>query len=141
MAGRVTPDDLMRYLDGELSPEERAQVESELSTSTELQREVAIYRALKADFQELSFHPADYRRSVWDHVNAEVTRPVGWLLVVAGVAVWMTYGVYVFATSSVNPWEKLATGAVAIGILMLFASVIWDRYREWDKDPYKDVYR
>ena len=141
MAARVSTDDLMRYLDGELSPDERTRVESELATSTELQREVAIYRALKADFQELSFHPATYRRSVWDRVNARVTRPIGWLLVVAGVAVWMTYGVYVFATSSVDPWEKLATGAVAIGILMLFASVIWERYREWDKDPYKDVHR
>jgi hypothetical protein len=53
----------------------------------------------------------------------------------------MTYGVYVFTTSTIDPWEKLATGAVAIGILMLFASVIWERYREWETDPYKDVHR
>jgi anti-sigma factor RsiW len=141
MAGRISSEDLMRYLDGELSPEERIRVEAALETSTELQREVAIYRALKSDFQELSFHPATYRKSVWDRVNTRVTRPIGWLLVMAGVAVWMTYGVYVFATSPVDPWEKLATGAVAIGILMLLASVIWERYREWDKDPYRDVHR
>jgi hypothetical protein len=141
MAGRLSSDDLMRYVDGELSPDERARVEGELATSTELQRDVAIYRAMKADFQDLSFHPATYRRSVWDNVNVRVTRPIGWILLVAGAVVWMTYGVYVFATSPVDPWEKLATGAVAIGILMLFASVIWERYREWDKDPYKDVHR
>ncbi len=141
MAGRVSSEDLMRYLDGELPPEERARVEAELQTSTELQREVAIFRALKADFQELSFQPSTHHKSVWDKVNTRVTRPIGWLLVVAGAAVWMTYGVYVFATSPVDPWEKLATGAVAIGILMLFASVIWERYREWDKDPYKGVHR
>ncbi|HUF74963.1 MAG TPA: hypothetical protein VMM35_01735 [Longimicrobiales bacterium] len=141
MADRVSSEDLMRYLDGELPPEERVRVESELAASTELQREVAIYRALKEDFQELSFHPAAHRRSVWDRVNERVTRPIGWMLVVAGVAVWMTYGVYVFATSPVDPWEKLATGAIAIGILMLFASVIWERYREWDKDPYRNVHR
>jgi anti-sigma factor RsiW len=141
MAGRVSSDDLMRYLDGELSPEERSRVEAELQASTELQREVAIYRGLKADFQELSFHPSTYHKSVWDQVNTRVTRPIGWLAVVAGVAVWMTYGVYVFATSPVDPWEKLATGAVAIGILMLFASVIWERYREWDDDPYRGVHR
>ena len=39
------------------------------------------------------------------------------------------------------PWEKLATGAVAIGILILFASVIWERYQEWLRDPYRDVHR
>jgi len=141
MAGRISTDDLMRFLDGEMSPEERARVESEMEKSTELQREVAIYRALKADFQELSFHPATYRASVWDKVNTRVTRPIGWILVVMGVVLWLTYGVYLFATTPADPWEKLATGAVAIGILMLFASVIWERYREWDRDPYKDVYR
>jgi ferric-dicitrate binding protein FerR (iron transport regulator) len=141
MAERVSSEDLMRFLDGELSPEERARVEAVLATSTELQREVAIYRALKADFQELSFHPGTYRKSVWDRVNARVTRPIGWILFVAGAAAWMTYGTYVFATSPVDPWEKLMTGAVAIGILTLLASVIWERYREWDKDPYRDVHR
>ncbi len=141
MGGRITSEDLMRYLDGELSPEERARVDAELATSTELQREVAIFRSLKEDFQELSFHPATYRKSIWDRVNDRVTRPVGWLLIIAGLAVWMTYGAYIFATSPSDPWEKLATGAVAIGILMLFASVIWERYREWDRDPYKDVHR
>ena len=131
----------MRYLDGELAPEDRARVDAELESSTELQREVAIFQALKEDFQDLSFHPGTYRTSVWDQVNTHLTRPIGWILVIVGVAVWMTYGVYVFATSAANPWEKMATGAIAIGMLMLLASVIWERLREWDDDPYKDVHR
>jgi len=141
MTSRITSDDLMRYLDGEMPPEERAAVDTELSTSTELQRELAIFRALKADFQELSFHPAHQRESVWDRVNQRVTRPIGWILVAVGAAVWMSYGVYVFATTPTDPWEKLATGAIAIGILMLLASVIWDRYRDLQNDPYRDVLR
>ena len=131
----------MRYLDGELSPEERARVDTELGASTELQREVAIFRALKADFRDLSFHAGTDRSSVWDRVNTHLTRPVGWILAILGVVAWMTYGVYVFTTSASDAWEKLATGGVAIGILMLLASVIWERYREWGTDPYKDVFR
>jgi len=104
MTTRISSEDLMRYLDGEMSPEERVRVESELDRSTELQREVAIYRALKTDFQELSFHPATHHKSVWDQVNVRVTRPIGWILVAAGTALWMTYGVYVFATSTIYPW-------------------------------------
>ena len=141
MAPRVSSDDLMRYLDGEMPPEERVRVDAELSTSTELQRELAIFRALKADFRELSFHPAQYGESVWDRVNERVTRPIGWILVAAGATVWTSYGAYIFATSSTDPWEKLATGAIAIGILMLLASVIWERYRELQNDPYRDVHR
>jgi hypothetical protein len=137
----ITSDELMRYLDGEMGPEERSRVESALERSTELQRELALFRSLKADIQGLHFHPATYRVSVWDRVNDHVNRPIGWVLIVAGLVIWMTYGAYVFATSAISPWEKLATGAIAIGILMLFASVIWERYREWETDPYKDVYR
>ena len=74
-------------------------------------------------------------------MNQQLTRPIGWILVVVGAAVWTGYGAYVFATSPANPWEKLATGAVVIGILLLLASVIWERYREWLTDPYRDVYR
>lgn len=139
MAPHISSDDLMRYLDGEMSPEERARVDSELAHSTELQRELAMFRALKADFQQLSFHPAEYRGSIWDRVNHRVTRPIGWILVAVGAAVWMSYGAYLFATVPTDPWEKLATGAIAIGILLLLASVIWERYREWQHDPYRDV--
>ena len=141
MTDRITNADLMRYLDGEMSPEERSRTEEALASSTELQRDVALFQALKTDIQGLSFHPATYRTSVWDEVNAHVNRPIGWALLLVGVAVWMAYGAYVFATSSVSPWEKLGTGAIAIGILMLLASVIWERLREWETDPYRDVYR
>lgn len=141
MSNQISPDDLMRYLDGELAPEDRARVERELGTSTELQREVAIFRALKSDFQELSFHPDMHRTSVWDHVNAHVNRPIGWVLLISGLVIWMTYGTFMFATSATAVWEKLGVGAVAIGVMLLLASVIWERYREWGTDPYKDVHQ
>ena len=131
----------MRYLDGEMAPEERERVENEMETSTELQREIAVYRNLKNDIQGLQFHPPTHQVSVWDKVNTQLNRPVGWVLLAGGLAIWMTYGAWVFSTSSVSPWEKLGTGAVAIGVLMLLTSVIWERYREWETDPYKDVNR
>ena len=141
MATPIDQGDLMRYLDGEMSPEERSRTEEALAGSTELQRELALFRSLKSDIQGLSFHPAHYRTSVWDGVNAHVNRPLGWFFLLAGLAVWLIYGSYLFATSSVSPWEKLGTGAIAIGILMLLASVIWERLREWENDPYRDIHR
>ncbi len=138
---RVSHEELMRFIDGEMSPDDARRVEAAIEASTELQREVAVFRAMKADFQDLTFDPGDRHHSVWDTVNRRLTRPIGWLLVLVGVAIWTAYGGYVFATSPTNPWEKLATGAVAIGILLLLASVIWERYRESANDPYHDVYR
>lgn len=137
----LSHEDLMRFLDGELPPAEHARVQARIDASTELGREVMIFRAMKTGFQDLTFQAGTYNRSVWDQVHQQLTRPIGWVLVVVGAAVWTGYGAYVFATSPVNPWEKLAAGAVVIGVLLLLASVIWERYREWLTDPYRDVYR
>ncbi len=141
MTEPVSKEELMRYLDGEMPPEQRVRLDAELERSTELKRELAIFRAMRTDFQGLSFDPGTYHKSVWDQVNASVTRPIGWILITVGVIVWTAYGAYVFTTSPADAWEKLATGAIVIGILTLLASVIWDRYREWGTDPYKDVHR
>lgn len=141
MSGHISHEDLMRFLDGELSPEEHARIEAGIAASTELSRELHLFRAMKSGFQDLSFHPGTYRVSVWDKVNQRLTRPIGWVLVVVGAAIWTGYGAYVFTVSPGDPWEKLATGAIVIGILLLLASVIWERYREWLTDPYRDVYR
>lgn len=131
----------MRYLDGELPPSEEARVRERLDASTELRRELAIYREMKADLQGLSFRARIRRDSVWDRVSRRLARPVGWLFLVGGTAVWIGYGLYVFATSQVNPVEKMATGAVVVGVLLLLATVIWERWIEWQTDPYRDVHR
>lgn len=131
----------MSFLDGELPPEEHARVASALAEDTELARELAIYRAMKSQLGGLTFEPGHLRRSVWDEVDRRLTRPIGWMLLVGGAAVWTLYGAYVFAAGPSDPWQKLATGAVVIGTLLLLASVIWERYREYLSDPYRDVQR
>ncbi|MGD2070759.1 MAG: zf-HC2 domain-containing protein [Gemmatimonadota bacterium] len=137
----ISREDLMRYLDGELPSTERQAVEEALAGSTELQREIAIFRAMKEDFRELSFQPHHRLDGIWDEVSRRLARPVGWILFTAGAALWAGYGAYVFYTSPGQLLEKLSTGAVVIGILLLLASVIWEQYRDWLSDPYKDVHR
>ena len=141
MPGPVERDDLMRWLDGELPPDERRRVDEALEASTELRREMELFRAIKNDLHELSFTPPVRRGGVWNEVNRRLTRPMGWILLVVGAAVWFGYGAYVFATSPGDLVEKLAAGAVVIGILLLLASVIQEQYQDWLVDPYRDVHR
>ena len=136
----LTHEDLMRYLDGELPPEEEARVEAELTGSTELQREIAIYRAMRDDLRQLSF-TVEEEATVWDRVNRRIARPIGWMLVIVGAAMWTGYGAFLFATSSVDRWEKLSVGALSIGFALLLESTIWERYRDWTSDPYRHVHR
>lgn len=137
----VRKETLMRYLDGELSPPDRERFEELLEGSTELQRELAVFRVFHHDLAGLRLHDPPERRSVWDRVHRSLSRPVGWVLLAAGSAAWLTYTVYLYLSSTATLVEKAATSAVIIGILLLFASVIHDRYREWLTDPYRDVER
>ncbi|MEZ4417340.1 MAG: hypothetical protein R3E10_16420 [Gemmatimonadota bacterium] len=131
----------MRYLDGELSPEEAVRIEGELASSTELQRDIALFQAMKADLQQLSFDPQLLDGSVWERVHRRLTRPIGWMLILLGAVVWISYGTWMYSRSSIALWEKMATGGVVLGIVLLFATVLYERYRHWQVDPYKDVYR
>ena len=141
MTGQISHDELMRYLDGEASPEERSRIESAAAGSTELSRDLTVFRLMKEDLVSLQFDPGLRRVSVWDSVHRQLTRPVGWILLVIGTAIWLGYGGYLYAVSEAEPLEKMATGAIVIGIILLLVSVIWEQYRAWLTDPYKDIQR
>ena len=131
----------MRFLDGELAPDERQRVDAALAQSAELQRELMLFGAMKRDLQELSFTPVRAGESIWDQVTVRITRPVGWVIFLAGAMIWIVYGAWVYFTSAIDLWEKLATGAVVAGLVTLLATVIWERYKVWLTDPYKEVHR
>jgi hypothetical protein len=138
---RVTHEELMRYLDGEVGPEERSRIEGAVDGSTELRRELTVFKAMKDDLQTLKLTDGSHHGSVWDTVNRQLTRPMGWVLLIVGSLVWAAYGLYVYLTSPIFLLERMATSAIVIGVLLLFASVIWERYREWLTDPYRDLQR
>ncbi len=138
---KVSREDLMRFLDGETTPEERAAIEVLLETSSELRREFAIFLSMKKGFQDLSLVPRGGEESVWDRIRSRITLPVGWVLMAAGAAAWIGYGIWVFLKSPVGVLVRLASGGVVIGVLVLLANVIWDRYKEYGTDPYRDVHR
>jgi len=137
----VPHDMLMRYLDGELPPEERKRVEAALAESTELRRELALYRTLHEDLAGISFDRRELRDSVWSRVNRRLARPIGWILLGTGALGWAAHVVYVYFTSTVSSLEKVATSAIVIGVILLLATVIHDRYREYLTDPYRHVER
>jgi len=137
----VSRQDLMRYLDGETSPQERARIERELEASTELRRELAVFRSMKAELVDLHFKVPASGGEVWARVAAGLARPAGWLFLIGGLLVWLVYGLYVFTVSPGAAWRKLVVAGIAIGFLLLLASVIWERYRSWSRDPYRDVRR
>ncbi len=136
----ITHDELMRYLDGELPPERMRAVEEALESSTELKREYVLYNRMKSDLAELGAD-MDAHGTVWNAVNRKLTQPVGWILFTAGTVVWLAYAVFQFLTGSEALWQKLATSAIVVGLLMLALSAVIDRVRDLKTDPYREVQR
>ena len=141
MSVPVSQEDLMRYLDGELPPEERERVEAGVRASTELQRELALFQALSDDLHDLSFQPPRRPDTVWGAVHRRLTRPLGWVLLSVGVVIWTGYGTWVFYTSPVHVAEKLGIAGIVIGLVLLMAGVAYDQYHAWLQDPYRNVHR
>ena len=141
MSHDVSHETLTRYLDGELPPAERERVEDHLSGCSECSREVEVTKSLKEDLAELPGVGPGRDGSVWDDVNRSLTRPLGWMLLVAGAVTSLGLGVWGFVTAGAPLVEKLATGAVALGLALLLASVGWERWQEWKTDPYRKVQR
>ena len=140
MTEHVSQESLMRYLDGEVAPEERARIAAVVAASTELQRDLTVMRTMKSDLQTMSFGIAN-DKSVWGAVHRRITRPLGWILLSVGFLTWIGYGSYLYVVSAIDLWEKLATSAIGLGILFLFGTVIYERRKEWLTDSYRNVYR
>lgn len=136
----ISHDELMRYLDDELPPDRAREVEKAMETDTELRREYTIFRRMKTDLHDMGAQMQP-ERTVWGAVNRRLTRPVGWALFLAGAVIWVAYGVYTYLTGAEALWEKLATGAVVVGLAVLLASALVDRLRALKTDPYKEIQR
>jgi hypothetical protein len=142
MKQAISNEDLMCYLDDEMPADERKEFEEHLKLSTELQRKLAIYQALRTDLRNSNFYLANYQRSVWDQVRSKVTKRLGWILLIVGWIILTAYGVYFFlADPEESSWEKWGAGLLWAGVLALLISVIRERYKESKTDPYKDVLR
>ncbi|HUF28181.1 MAG TPA: zf-HC2 domain-containing protein [Gemmatimonadaceae bacterium] len=139
MNRHLEPEELMRYLDGELDTTASADIETHLGRCTECRREHVIFQRMKEDLITMPARHGATQGSVWDAVNRRLTRPIGWLLLVVGLALWTAWAAYTFVVSPVDVFEKLTVGAIIIGTVLLLASVLCERYRERRHDPYRKI--
>jgi anti-sigma factor RsiW len=133
-------DRLGEFADGELSGEEARGIEVHLAGCTECAREVALIRTMGGAVRK-SVMNTEPQRSVWNGVQRRLTQPIGWLLVIAGVGIWIALGVVEWYRSRVLTLEWLAVSAIAIGIVLIAVGVGSEQYREWKATRYRDIER
>jgi uncharacterized membrane protein YcjF (UPF0283 family) len=128
---------LMAYADGELDAAAAGAVEQHLEQCTECGRELAIVRELKGALRNME---SSNSRDLWSGIHRKLTTPVGWLLVLAGVVVWIALAVVRWFQSELTI-EWLATTALIAGLVLVLIAIGHEQYRAWKLERYKDVER
>ncbi len=136
--------DCMKYIDGEMNERDRADFEMHLEGCAKC-------REILQDFQELKSltgrikmrDPTDeFWDGYWRSLYRRIERKTGWLFIVLGAAMLVTYGAYRAVQSfGTITFEKVAIAVFLIGVVILLISVIRERIHQHKTDPYKKVKR
>lgn len=133
---------LSGYLDGEVTQQQRQRVELLLEESPALRFELAELKKMQSTVKTLA-HKELGKERLNEMVSSPtqwVARKSGWALYLVGLAVLVGWGLYQFSRDNeVHLVEKIATGMVLMGVVLLFASVLRQRLNEARNDRYKDV--
>ncbi len=128
------------YLDGELSSEDRSDLEAHLDACTACRRECDAMQRLAVG-TAAAFAREAPPEDVWDgFVNGvynRLERRSGWLALTAGALLLPVYGIYHFLAGEwANALVKVLIAAPIIGLGILFVSVLRQRLRAARTDRY-----
>lgn len=139
---------MMAALDGELSPEEKTELDSALAADGELRREWERLERVKEATEEMKYRepPEETWEHYWISVYNRLERGLGWILVSVSALILIGYGIWhaleqLLADSGVPSYIKLAIFAALFGALILLFSVIREKLFVRRSDRYRGVRR
>ena len=139
---------MMAALDGEISFENRAELERGLETDGELRREWESMRRVKEVTAEMGFRepPEEIWGRYWTSVYNKFERGIAWILLSLGTVVVLAYGAWkwvesIWGATDVPLFVRLGILAIAIGLLVLAVSVVREKLFTGKRDPYKEIQR
>jgi len=144
----VVPDEhgmqLMAYLDGEMSPDERVHFERVLMQTPELQEDLAQFRRLQSLVQRVRI--PEPKPELWDecprHIPQKLLRGIGWILFMLGAVLVAVTSEYLLWSSNGMPWGlKAGITLMVLGLGVLLGAVILRRRKESRTDRYKEIVR
>ena len=136
--------DGMRLLDGELAAEEKAEYEAHVRDCKHCSAELRSLGRIVELTNEMRLRTPDdeFWDGYWESIYRRSERGLGFLLVVTGVIGILIYAVFRAVTSPhFLTYEGISITVILLGLVVIFASVVRERFHESKNDPYKGVRR
>lgn len=133
---------LSGYLDGELTQQERQRIDLHLEACDECTKLLGELTELRTRMGESALGgPGEDRwRESMDDGGVQLSRGIGWILVIAAALILGGMAVVHFiADPGIDGGMKLLIGGFYLGLAALFVSVLRQRLIESKTDKYKDV--
>ena len=141
----LTPDqqDLMAYVDDEMSPGKRAEFEKRLLEDPELAAESASFQCLTDITKSMTLaEPTDHEmRRFWASFYNRSEWQIGWILLLAGIGIIAAYGIFELLRSGQPLVIKIAALSSLIGAAILFWNTLRLKMRTSRFDRYRGVMR
>lgn len=135
---------IVGLLDGELTPEETVRINEHLARCAACRSEYEQLRETTGKLAAMSFkEPEDaVLEQVWKSPYSRFARNASLVMIIAGYALLIGYGVYEVLTSGKEELPaKMATAAIVLGFLILLGQLIRERVKTYKTDPYKEIER
>jgi len=139
---------MMAALDGEISPDQRRQLDHLLAGNTALREDWERMSRVKEVTSSMSYRepPEEIWQDYWVSVYNRCERGVGWLLMTLSTVVLLSWTAWeviaaMFADSDMPLFSKIAVLGVATGAIILLVSVAREKWFVRRKDPYREVIR
>jgi hypothetical protein len=139
---------LMTAVDDELVPEEKAEFERFVNSFPECKKEWQEYQKLKEVTKSMRLKSP--KSEVWDNywlnVYNRFERGIAWIIISIGCVILMTYGGFkavesILADSQIAGIAKVGILLAIAGFVILFVSVIREKFFTHKSDPYKEIQR
>jgi len=137
-------DEGMRLLDSELGDDERLRYEQHVRECDECATELEELGRIVKLTDELRLRAPDeeFWANYWRGIYRRLERGFGFVLLIVGMIVIGGWGVYEAVTSpDFFTIKGMSITAVLLGLVIIFLSVVRERYHESKDDPYKEVER
>jgi len=134
--------DGMKLLDGEMTSTEEQAYEEHVKGCADCTNELRDLGRVVGFTNEMRLRAPDedFWEGYWRSVYRRLERGTGFLLLIVGVAVMTLWVIYEFVTSPEFLTIKgIAISAILLGLVIVFLSVVRERYHESKDDPYKEI--